>query len=146
MYYRTDLSSYTETNYPKIKTIKSVKELQDYYENNKGIYQFHNGFGGEPSMADAVFGSVTAYNADFFRTSYLLFVILGESSGSVRHRVESAVPESGSLSVSITRIIPEIGTADMAQWHIVLELDKALSDLDVDVVIKDEPLADSSSQ
>ena len=142
MYYRTDLSSYTETNYPKIKTIKSVNELNDYYENNRGVYQFHNGFCDEPSMADAVFGSATAYNADFFRNNYLVFVILEECSGSVRHRVDSATPANGSLSVSITRIIPEIGTADIAQWHIVLVLDKALSDLNVAVAIKDEPLAD----
>ena len=137
-FYRADVSSYTETSYPAAEAAKSVDELQTYYENYKEIYQFHIGYYGEASMADEFFSDNTRYDDAFFENNFLLFVIIEEGSGSVRHRVESALPENGLLSVNVTRVVPEIGTADMAQWHIVLELDKTLSDMDVAVVVSDD--------
>ena len=142
MFYRTDLSNYTETDYPKTAAVKATDELNNYYEKNKDTYQFDQGFLGEASMADDVFSNKSKYSTEFFESNFLLFIILEEGSGSVRHRVENVVPTNGSLSVNITRIIPEIGTADMAQWHIVLELDKSLADLEVAVIVKDEHLTD----
>jgi len=138
MYFRTDLSGYTESSYPKIIKIKSVRELNDYFENNKDYYQFHIRFLGEPSMEDVVFSSGTAYNEEFFESSLLLFIVLEEGSGSVRHRAGDVVQNSGSLSVNITRVIPEIGTADMAQWHIVIAMDKSLADNDIAVILNEE--------
>ena len=142
MFYRTDLSSYAEAGYPKIVTVRSPDELNEYYENNKDVYQFHHGFGGDTDMADDVFSNKTRYGAEFFGNNFLLFVILEEGSGSVRHRVEPVSPENGPLSVRITRIVPEIGTSDMAQWHVMLALDRSFLDMDVAVVIDDEYLAD----
>ena len=138
-FYRADVSSYTETSYPVAEAIKSVDELLTYYETYKEVYQFHIGYYSEACMADEVFNNSARYGDGFFESNFLLFVILEEGSGSVRHRVESVLPEDGLLSVSITRVVPEISTADMAQWHVVLELDKALSDTDVAVVVSDEP-------
>ena len=140
-YYRADLSRSIETGYPKAAAIKSVSELHEYFDNNKDTYQFHVGYYGEANMADEVFSAKPRFDDGFFREKFLLFVILEEGSGSVRHRVEAALPENGLLSVNIDRIIPEIGTADMSWWHIVLELEKTLADMDVAIVISDEPPA-----
>jgi len=137
-YYRADLSGYTETSYPVAEAVKSVDELLAYYETYKEVYQFHIGYYSGASMDDEVFNDKARYGDGFFEDKFLLFVILEEGSGSVRHRVESVLPEDGLLSVNIARVVPEVGTADMAQWHIVLELDKALSDMDVAVAVSDE--------
>ena len=133
-YYRADLTNYVDSAYPKIVKIKTTRELKDYYDNNRAIYQFHIGYYSEASMADDVFSELSVYNDGFFEHKLLLFIILQEGSGSVRHRVESVVSTNGALSVNIARIVPEIGTADMAQWHIALELDKTLSDKEIDVL------------
>ncbi|MCL2004226.1 MAG: S-layer homology domain-containing protein [Oscillospiraceae bacterium] len=60
------------------------------------------------------------YTDEFFAGKYLVLVLLEEGSGSIRHRVD-AVGLDGEITV--TRLIPEVGTDDMAQWHIILELD-----------------------
>lgn len=140
-YYRTDLSGWDDAIYPKTVKICSAGELAVYYEKNKHTYQFQQGYYGGPSMTDDVFGRPTRFGEGFFENRFLLFVIIEEGSGSIRHRVESAQPEKGALSVEITRIIPEVGTADMAQWHIVLDIDKKLADIDVAVIICDEYFA-----
>jgi len=134
-FFRADLSNFIDHEYPQVVKIRSAGELHRYYESNKETYQFNHGYYSESNMADFVFGDAGGFNDAFFKTRFLLFVILQESSGSVRHRVESAMPENGSLLVSIVRIAPEIGTCDIAQWHIILDLDKSFVDMDVDVVI-----------
>jgi hypothetical protein len=60
------------------------------------------------------------YTDAFFASNFLVLVLLEEISGSYRHRVER-IEESG--DIIITRLVPGIGTADMAQWHIIIELD-----------------------
>jgi hypothetical protein len=55
----------------------------------------------------------------------LIFVLLEEGSGSVRHEVRSIeLTEDQKISISIDRNVPEVGTDDMAQWHIILELSR----------------------
>ena len=52
-------------------------------------------------------------------------VLLEEGSGSVRHNVDNVKYGSdGKLYVSIRRDVPEVGTADMAEWHILIEMKK----------------------
>jgi hypothetical protein len=46
-------------------------------------------------------------------------VLLAEPSGSIRHRVER-IDDKG--EIVICRMIPEIGTDDMAEWTIIIEL------------------------
>jgi len=134
-YYRADLSGYTEAEYPVSFTVNSASELHDYYENNKGKYQFDNGYYGETSMADDMFLNASKFGEAFFNDYSLLFVVLEEGSGSVRHKVESISAENGSLSVNITKTRPEIGTADIAHWHIVLALDKSLSEMQKVIIL-----------
>ena len=75
------------------------------------------------------------YTDDFFMRRYLVIVSLEEPSGSIRHRVER-VEENG--DIVIVRLVPEIGTADMAGWDIIIELDKAFTPDIFNIVIIDE--------
>lgn len=65
------------------------------------------------------------YDEDFFKTKALIVVGLRETSGSVRHEVKKVTKEDNKINVQIERIVPEIGTADMAEWEIYIEVNKA---------------------
>lgn len=64
------------------------------------------------------------YNKDFFKTKALIVVGLRETSGSVRHEVKQVTKEDNKINIKIDRIVPEIGTADMAEWEIYIEVNK----------------------
>jgi len=71
-------------------------------------------------------GKTGKYDADYFKTGRLLAVLLEENSGSIRHKIE----EQGLLGdrVVIRRIVPEVGTCDMAIWLILAEVDSSFAD------------------
>jgi len=129
-YIRTD-GYRAEVEYPSVKIIRSVDELNAYYEANKDLYflervenpQYHSSIG----FLDAC----DKYDAEYFEDQILLMVLLEEGSGSIRHEVEKVTVEAGKTVVEIKTIVPEVCTADMAEWHILIELE---ADLD----IKDE--------
>jgi len=64
--------------------------------------------------------AVARYTGDFFAGNYLVVVTISETSGSNRHEVAHV---GGDGEIVIDRIIPEIGTMDMALWHILIEMD-----------------------
>lgn len=103
--------------YPKKKLITSRAELDSYIEANKDIYDFKGW--------DTITGFMNAtakYDDNWFSSHKLLVVVLEEGSGSISH----TVAEVNGLGVTIQREIPEVGTADMAEWHILIEVDKDL--------------------
>jgi len=73
------------------------------------------------------------YNEEYFKTKALIVIELRETSGSVRHEVTKVVKNDNQITVEIKKIVPEIGTADMAEWVIYVELDKA--DVDKDTMV-----------
>jgi len=137
-YYRTDLARYTGDVYPKAVVINSVAELDDYYEKNKDTYQFQLRHRRKPSMLEDVFEMESRYGDGFFNNHLLLFIVLEEGSGSISHSVFSVEIKNGVQTVNIIRVIPEVCTADMAQWHIVLSRDKTAANMDIKVVFRDE--------
>jgi hypothetical protein len=80
------------------------------------------------------------YDASFFEAHSLLLVRLMESSGSIRHMVTEVTSDSRTLTVSIDRLRPEIGTMDMAAWHILIELPPGIPD-SVDLAFTDVPVS-----
>ena len=112
-YIRTNGSS---ENIPCISVITSLTQLQQYYENNKHIFDLERK---QEVYSDTTIGFLDAcdqYDDAFFEENILLLVTLEEGSGSVRHEV-TAIEEN---AVYIKSIVPECGTADMAQWHILI--------------------------
>ena len=101
--------------YPKKKLITSRAELDSYIEANKDIYDFKGW--------DTITGFMNAtakYDDSWFSSHKLLVVVLEEGSGSISH----TVAEVNGLGVTIQREIPEVGTCDEAEWHILIEVDK----------------------
>lgn len=64
------------------------------------------------------------YDEAFFEDNTLLFMYVGEGSGSIRHKVLNVTRKGQKLNVEIERIVPEVGTCDMAGWLIAVELKK----------------------
>lgn len=121
-YVRTDgFYYYADTGYPHVVVIDSKEAGREYHLN-----MVPHDFGdGEPTISTGALKPLVGeeYTEDFFVSNYLVYVILEEPSGSISHTVES-VRESQDerLKIAVKRNVPEVGTDDMAYWHIVLEL------------------------
>ena len=113
--------------FPQVVVIRSMEELNGYYDTNKDTYSL--GRRAEVS-ADSTIGFLDAcdkYDAAYFEKGYLVFVLLEEGSGSIRHEVtDCTISSDGELGIYIDTISPEVGTCDMAQWHIILEMNNAI--------------------
>jgi hypothetical protein len=97
--------------YPKTCVISSSEDLNDYYKSASGTYSM-----------DSFKEAITGYDDAWFKSHVLIIVVLEEGSGSVGHQVTSVSKLDNKLNINIAKKIPEIGTADMAQWHILIEL------------------------
>lgn len=60
------------------------------------------------------------YTKEWFQSHKLLAVVLSEGSGSVSHEVTAV----SAHEVKINRYLPGVGTCDMAEWLIMIELDR----------------------
>lgn len=111
--------------YPSVRIIESLQELKDYYNTWHEVLDLERK---EKVYSDTTIGFLDAcdqYNVAFFEENYLIFVLLEEGSGSIRHEVRSVQQtEDKKISISIDRKVPEVGTDDMAEWHIILELSR----------------------
>ena len=110
-------------SYPVVTLVGSVDELRSYYEENRTLYDLSPKGNGAPGTAVGFADAIEGYDDAWFETHQLLIVLLEEGSGSVRHQVTNvtAGPEP---VVDIDRLVPLVGTADMAQWHILIETDR----------------------
>ena len=117
--------------YPKIFWIATAKELKEYYEANKEKYDLKSR---EHPYSDETIGFADAiknYDEHFFEENELIFVLLEEGSGSIRHEVMGvkALPSQDegkqyAIQPVVERLVPQVGTADMAEWHIIIEVSK----------------------
>ena len=143
-YIRTN--GYTEAfEYPSIRIMYSQQNLSDYYNTWHEVFDLERR---EQVYSDTSIGFLDAcdrYDEAFFETHYLIFVLLEEPSGSIRHEVQSVEQtQDDKLSISIDHQVPEAGTDDMAQWHIILELsreDLVESSADVELHIDGIPIS-----
>ena len=126
-YIRTD--GYSEDRiYPFHVVINSREELETYYEANKEVFDLERK---EKVYSDTTIGFLDAcdkYDDSYFERQNLVLIVLEEGSGSIRHEITDVRPhsnENGALvgwDIAIDRIVPEVGTDDMAQWHLLLEV------------------------
>ncbi len=132
-YIRTNGGAEGET-YPQSAVIRSPQELNDYVSKKKATF----------NMANKPFEyAISKYTEDYFKSHSLVMILLQESSGSNRHNVRSAEVQDGVLTVTVERILPEMGTCDMAQWHILLETAAEFESVKVELV---ESRAEASSE
>jgi len=93
--------------------ITSVEELAEFTDAHICLIS---------GWSSAFLNAIEVYTEEFFSESYLVIVNLIETSGSIRHGVDSV---SSNGDIAITRAIPCIGTADIADWSIIIELDNS---------------------
>lgn len=103
-------ASYGATPAPSAVVISSAGSLEKYLK----------GFGSNEAMEQLK----EIYTDDYFADRCLVAVVVVSGSGSTRYEVMAVSHDT----VSIRTITPEIGTADMAAWLIVIELDEMLDD------------------
>ncbi|MBQ8642805.1 MAG: hypothetical protein IJ480_11385 [Clostridia bacterium] len=124
-YIRTD-GYHEDAQYPAVTLIRSAEELEAYYEAVKDRYDLERK---GTVYADTTIGFLDAcdrYDEAYFTTHDLLLVLLEEGSGSIRHEVGSLVRTEDAWLLDVIRIEPEVCTDDMAQWHIMIEVEKDL--------------------
>ncbi len=110
--------------YPFSCIIESKEQLEEYYENVKSMYDLERRENPLSDMTIGFLDACDAYNEEYFQNNSLILVLLEEGSGSIRHNVKSLQKVDYRLKISIDRIIPEAGTDDMAEWHIIIAVDK----------------------
>ena len=123
-YIRTD--GYRDgVQYPQVYFVRSVRQLSDYYKANKDIFDLEHR---DHVYSDTTIGFLDAcerYDNGFFEKNYLVFLLLEEGSGSIRHEVQKVeLIEENQIAITVGRTVPEVGTEDMALWHIMVELDR----------------------
>jgi hypothetical protein len=132
-YIRTEYFSDAEYPNPAIITVVSSKNsLQEYYEKQKKrVY----GSSGNLLPDSDLLEAIEKYSDDYFTGNFLVIVGLVEGSGSIRHKVER-IDENG--NIIIKRLLPEMGTADMAAWSIIIELGNSAKGEQFKAVLVDE--------
>ena len=112
-------------SYPRVTLIDRAEELNRYCDENRDLYDFRHK---EKVYSDTTIGFVDAiegYDEAWFRDHQLILVLLEEGSGSVRHHV-TEVKGGEKPAVTVSRLVPEVGTDDMAEWHILIGVDRTL--------------------
>lgn len=124
-YVRTD-GYHEDVQYPRVTVIRSVEELSAYYEANKNLYYM-----------ESFLIACETYDETYFADRILVIVLAEAGSGSVRYQVsdvELAGVNGDELAVAIDVLTPEVGTCDMAEWHILIEPEAGLTVKDADHV------------
>jgi len=109
-------------NYPVVTVITSVKELEEYSAANNSRYDLSSRGITQSDTQAGFIEAIEKYSESFFTNSYLVVVLLEEISGSIRHKVDSVNADG---DIVINRLQPEIGTDDMAEWNIIIELENS---------------------
>lgn len=132
-YIRTDHQGGEFVN-NSVTMIKSANELAEYYEANKEIFDLERK---DVVYSDTTVGfldAVDTYSAEWFETHDLVLVVLGEGSGSIRHKItsvtirnydlETFIEEDFAMQINVQKLVPEAGTCDEAVWHVMIGLPK----------------------
>lgn len=122
---RTDVMSGENTDFPYTVIIDSKEKLDEYYNANKDNFYLER--------VDRVYSDTTIgfldeadkYDEAFFEENSLIFIILECGSGSIRHQVTKVESSELRTRITVKQIVPEVGTCDMAYWHIFVSIPKA---------------------
>ena len=101
--------------FPKMRVFTAYRKYNNYLNNLSGQSFPWQG------LVDSRDTDHLRKPKDFFNDNVLVVVELKEPSGSIRHEVNS-IDKKG--NITITRLLPEIGTQDIAYWFITLEMSK----------------------
>ena len=129
-YIRTN-GYYEDIEYPLIFVIEDKDQLESYFNEQKDKYNM------ESDDENSFSSNMKKYDSSFFESNILIAVLIEEPSGSIRHELTLVEEEDNKITFGITRDVPEIGTTDMAQWHILISMPSHLyNNHDIDVIFK----------
>lgn len=117
-----------EVEFPIVRIIRSLDDLDTYIQENKGYFDFERKETVTSSSIVSFPAACDKYyvNPSFFRDNMLVFVVLEEGSSSTRHTVSDVGMLDEELYIFINSQVPEVGTCDMAQWHVMIELNNSI--------------------
>lgn len=104
--------------------LESKEELAEYLNKNR---EKHNLGHNEKVYSDTTIGfedAIVDYDEEWFKDNNLVLILLTADSGSIRYKVNSIDINNGKMDISFKKEVPEIGTCDMAGWHIIVETEK----------------------
>ena len=131
------IDGYVEgADYPVVTVIYSESDLEQYFKDFESRYDFYSRPGSKSGAGVGFMDAIEDYTDAFFSGKYVVFVLLEETSGSIRHEVE-AIAENG--DIVIRRLVPSgAATDDMAQWHVIIELENNFDPDQFNVLFVDE--------
>jgi len=139
-YIRTNANPDKIAGLPSVYAIRSKAEVDNYTQANKAKYYGKLGRNPDPASDETIgfLDAVAKYDSKYFQKNLLIFVVLVEPSGSIRHEaVKFEQTKDGSV-LTVNRLLPKVQTADMAYWHIIVELSKEeYNNKAITVVFKD---------
>lgn len=117
------------TVYPVVTLIGSAEELKAYYEANKDFYDLGHREKVYTNTSVGFADAITKYDAAWFETHRLILVLMEEGNGAVRHEVTGVTvyPDGSEVLVEVIGVIPEEGPDVMAEWHILIEMERDIS-------------------
>ncbi len=135
-YIRTD-GYIEEGRYPVITLINSPAELHEYYNARKDDYDLERRAQVASDSTIGFLDAIDPHDDAYFTDHVLVFVLVEEGSGSIRHAVKNIKVNGGLVEMTIERIVPAEGTDDMAEWHIIVELKRgAFEESDLRVILE----------
>lgn len=100
-----------------IVVIENIDELNSFLMDMDGLY-FQSY---EENSAGTI---LRGYDEAFFEENVIILTHIQSNSGSVRYTVTGINVSGGLCTMNISAEMPEIGTADMADWFIFVEVPK----------------------
>ena len=82
--------------------------------------------------------TIEPYPEGFFDNNIIIACLQHEGSGSVGHSLKNVIMKENTLTVTITREVPYIGTCDMASWLCLISVSKKALPPAFDVVLLTE--------
>ncbi len=106
------------TEYPVVSIINSKEGLNVYLEAYDYIYPDDTiGF-------EALRTAAENYDEIYFEEHALISVLLERNSGSISFTINSITKEGSTVTIDITRNVPEMGTQEMALTQYLFEVSK----------------------
>jgi len=122
---RTNQKVFEDALDEAITIISDRESLSEYFDTIESYYD-----------SNELIEHSEQYDEEFFEGNTLIFITLHENSGSITHTLEQLKISDETLKATVNRIVGEIGTTDMAAWHMVIEYDELIEEeLDTDLNI-----------
>ena len=122
---RYERVAYINEEYP-LRSVTVARSKEDLKPISDIYLEYVRKMSSDDSYVPQIVNDLGVYDDAFFDEKNLIVVRFDSGSGSIRFKVTGVEnDENGDLTVSVDKICPEMGTADMAAWAILIETDSS---------------------